>query len=460
MSSQNENNRSCRIIEVARGVNRRNTFITLEELDEWIKQQPEDADLYSSFFRYYTDDPNVGGVLAGFGMDFDDNENPEKARKEALTVVKYLMDRFDIKEEDISICFSGNKGFHVFVNRRVFNIEPHYFLPQIFKEMAKELVQQHGLKTLDLKVYDRRRLIRLPNTKHQKSGLYKIPLTLTELQTLNIDRIKALAVKTRPLPRRVEHKVSERAKAWFEKHRDNFMKRLEERRVEFKPSELKIPGILPCVKKRLELGAPEGMRNRFTWQLASYFCKKGVSLEECLRIMRNWYERIDRGLEPYTWQECEATIRATYEKGGYGIGCGSEFVEGLCVGKENCPLFVKPEESEIPEEAFLEAEKILQQDPLEFIADTVNLIHVGDREIIKIAYVSALSAQLTKHSIHLWPIGSSQKGKSHTLYSVLKVLPRELYETFTSASPPKPILLRKTLWRGRFKRQTNFYRRS
>jgi len=156
--------------------------------------------------------------------------------------------------------------------------------------------------------------------------------------------------------------------------------------------------------------------------------------EECLRIMRNWYERIDRGLEPYTWQECEATIRATYEKGGYGIGCGSEFVEGLCVGKENCPLFVKPEESEIPPEAFIKAEMILLNDPLKFIADTVNMIHVGDREIIKIAYVSALSAQLAK-SIHLWPIGTSQKGKSHSLYSVLKVLPRELYETFTSASP-------------------------
>jgi len=425
--------RSCRIIEVAHGLNQRNVFISLDDLEEWLKRQL-DVDLYSSFFRYYTDDPYVGGVLAGFGLDFDDVDNPRRAQKEALTVIRYLMDRYDIKEEDISICFSGNKGFHVFVNHSVLGVEPHFYLPQIFKNMAKELARKHQLKTVDLKIYDRRRLIRLPNTRHQKSGLYKIPLTLTELSSLNLDQIKALAVKPRTPPARIEHKVSEKAHVWYCRHRDVFMKRLEEKRVEFTSSDFEVGGIWPCVKKRLELGAEEGMRNRYTWQLASYFCKKGLPLQETLKILRGWYQKLDQGLEPYTWEECERTIRATYEVGGYSIGCGSEFVEGLCVGKENCPLFVKREESEISEEDLQKADEILLGDPLEFIADTVNLVHVRDRKIIQIAYISALSAQLAK-SIHLWPIGSSQVGKSHVLLSTLHVLPREHYELFTSASP-------------------------
>jgi hypothetical protein len=195
----------CSIIEVAHSVKARNVFIDLDDLGDWIKHQP-DVDLYSSLFRYYIDDPNIGGVLAGFGLDFDDAEKPERARKEALATVKFLIDFYDVKEKDISVCFSGNKGFHVFVNHAVLNVEPHVFLPQIFKSMARELTQKHGLKTLDLQIYDRRRLIRLPNTRHQKSGLYKIPLTVSELQTLNIDQIRALAVKPREhVAGRVEH---------------------------------------------------------------------------------------------------------------------------------------------------------------------------------------------------------------------------------------------------------------
>jgi hypothetical protein len=426
-----------RIIEVAHSVKQRNVFIKLDDLGGWLKNQL-DIDLYSSFFRYYTDDPNVGGVIASFGMDFDDAEKPERARREALTVITYLMDTYNIQERDISICFSGNKGFHVWVNHAVLAVEPHAYLPQIFKLMAKELTHQHGLKTLDLKVYDRRRLIRLPNTRHEKTGLYKISLTLLELQYSNMDKIMATATKPRMpkdyIPAKLEHQKSDKATAWLKSCTEAFMRVLEDKKTEFAEEDFKTHDFLPCVKKRLELGAEEGMRNRYAWQLASYFCKKGCPLEECLNIMRQWHSQAVKGLEPYTWEECEATIKATYEKGGYGIGCGSEYVEGLCIGKEKCPLFIKQKETEFSPETLSQAEEKLKSKPLEYIAETVNKVHVGDKELIQIAYISALSAQLTK-PIHLWPIGTSQKGKSHVLYNVKNVLPREHYEIFTSASP-------------------------
>jgi hypothetical protein len=36
----------CRVIEVAHGVQNRNTFIKLDDLEEWKKKQPDDIDLY------------------------------------------------------------------------------------------------------------------------------------------------------------------------------------------------------------------------------------------------------------------------------------------------------------------------------------------------------------------------------------------------------------------------------
>lgn len=151
-----------------------------------------------------------------------------------------------------------------------------------------------------------------------------------------------MAVKPRERPpAKVEHEPSEKACRWLERHRDAYIKYLEERRVEFGDTDFKIDRMLPCIKKRLEIGAPEGMRNRFSWQLASYFCKKGVPLNECLNIMQKWHAKLDPGInEAYTWKECETTIRKTYDAGGYAIGCGSEYVggdpekdvESLCVG--------------------------------------------------------------------------------------------------------------------------------
>lgn len=427
--------KQCRIIEVAHSPSNRNVFLDYKkDLKNWIKNQL-DIDLYSSFFRYYTDDPNVGGVLAGFGMDFDDAEKPKRTQKEALTVIKNLQDRFDIEEQDISVCFSGKKGFHVFVNHAVLGIEPHYYLPKIFKEMAKELIREHKLKTLDLSIYDRRRLIRLPNSRHDKTQLYKIPLTLSELENSSIEQITAMAVKQRPhVKASVEHKVSEKAHRWFVKHCNAYMKKLEDRKVEFAGGDLDVKEVLPCVKKRLKIGAKEKMRNRCTWQLASYFCKRGDSLEDCLTVMRQWHEKVSQGDHPYTWEECEKTIRKTYDVGGYPIGCGSEFTNGLCPGKEHCSLFVKKEETQFSEDILKKACELLEGDPLKYVADTVNKIHVGDRELIQIAYISGLSARLAK-PIHLWPIGTSQKGKSHSLYTVRNVFPKEHYELLTSASP-------------------------
>lgn len=430
----------CRIIEVAHGVQNRNQFITLEGLEEWRRQQSDDIELYSSFFRYYTDDPLIGPVLAGFGMDFDDEQNPERARKEALTVAKYLMDKYDIKEFEISIAFSGGKGFHVFVNRRVFGVEPHYWLHKIFKSMAEELVKTLGLKTLDLRIYDRRRLIRLMNSRHEKTGLYKIPLTLKELEKLDIDEIRVLAVRPRPINPRVEHQFSEKAHAWFLYHKALVEKQLDEKRAEFKAEELKDLEILPCVKKRLEIGAKEGERNTCTWQLASYFLKRGLSLNECLRIMRDWYSRVERGIYPFTWEECERSIRKVYEVGGYLVGCSSEFIEPFCVGKENCPLFMKKTEQAVYDEHIREmAEHILRNaDPLDFIVEVVHLLHAGDDLLIKAEYISALSASLASsigETINLWGIGRSGTGKTHSMNTVLKTLPKNYYEVFTSTSP-------------------------
>lgn len=95
----------------------------------------------------------------------------------------------------------------------------------------------------------------------------------------------------------------------------------------------------------------------------------------------------------------------------------------------------RKEPQSFSEDIIGKAEKVLELDPLQFIVDTAHLLHAGDTELLKIEYVSALSSKLSKTKINLWPIGGSGKGKTHSMTTVILLLPGDLYEIFTSASP-------------------------
>jgi hypothetical protein len=174
-------------IEVSDGLRRRvpPEIIKSTVLPEWQTQhQSSTQGLFASIFSYSTQDPYGGEVLSDFYLDFDQEENPDRARKDAVTTIKKLIDEYKIPESAIAIAFSGMKGVSITISHIVFNAEPSEHLPLVWKSILQELVAKLKLRSADFSVYDRRRLWRLLNSKHNKSGLYKIPLTLTELEKL------------------------------------------------------------------------------------------------------------------------------------------------------------------------------------------------------------------------------------------------------------------------------------
>jgi len=81
------------------------------------------------------------------------------------------------------------------------------------------------------------------------------------------------------------------------------------------------------------------------------------------------------------------------------------------------------------------ATKILEDDPISFIIKTVNRRHVGDRPFIALAWLSLLSARTGFRRLHLWSIGTSQKGKSDLYYMMGKIAPKGWIQIFPSISP-------------------------
>lgn len=173
-------------------------LVTTEQLSS-LTLNPN-KDYYLSIFRYNDDQKKIAeksGSVASIKdvvtstliWDFDSEKDVEKARKDTLELGKRLVENYSV-DPDIVYCYtSGNKGFHVVVplNKEI--------TPEQFKHAITTIAK--GLETFDSSVSDHARILRLEHTKHPKSGLYKIPLHLAEIEEMNIDKIKELAKQDR-----------------------------------------------------------------------------------------------------------------------------------------------------------------------------------------------------------------------------------------------------------------------
>ncbi len=124
-------------------------------------------------------------------FDFDDEKNPDNAKKDAIEVIARLK-KSGVKERCIDVYFSGNKGFEVSVkyNKMLNRTQVEHLAMEVFGK---------GLPTLDSSLYDENQILRVPNTKHEKTGLYKIQLPISELNSLSIPTIKEMAKTTVPI---------------------------------------------------------------------------------------------------------------------------------------------------------------------------------------------------------------------------------------------------------------------
>ena len=140
-----------------------------------------------------------------------DRGNLTDAQKDAARLVEYLTQTPADSDSDsglivpdaesILLFFSGSKGFHLAVPVAVFGdeVKPGKEFPGRYKAAALEIARRAGV-AVDKKVYDRQRLFRCPNTKHGKTGLYKIPLSYWEITTaLSVAEIRQRAQRPRRL---------------------------------------------------------------------------------------------------------------------------------------------------------------------------------------------------------------------------------------------------------------------
>ena len=127
-------------------------------------------------------------------------------RLETLHIISVIQS--GVNNDQVKVFFSGSRGFHIEIPR---DLDKKLLPSENFSEVDKIFITNSFSKSLyvDLSIYKITGLIRVENSLHQKSALYKIPLNINELKNLSIDEIIRLAKSPRVLldSTRVEYDV-------------------------------------------------------------------------------------------------------------------------------------------------------------------------------------------------------------------------------------------------------------
>lgn len=317
----------------------RNHIMKAEKVNRF-RFKYDNIGVYQTAYYYDSEDQKEANLIGDFYIDLDyelDVKNAEDAfdvvRQDAMNVARYLKTLMGIQPEDLYFFFSGSKGVHIIVPYQIFGVKPHKNLNSHYKMLAEDINKYTSGKTMDLKIYDNRRLFRMPNSVHQKTKLYKTYITYEELKTMKFEEIKELAKQPRVVPKK---KVSKNLKASMELNNciEKFKMKIGRNRVRL-PSDMNLEYTPPCVKYLLENPVGKGQRNDTVAFLASFFRQTGATIEESINKLLSWNEEF---CEPrLSDREIEITTNSIYS-GDSKMGCSTAKTISEC-DQENCKLY-------------------------------------------------------------------------------------------------------------------------
>lgn len=312
-----------------------------EELLKIYREQYHNVDVYRSVFTYDTHDLStamISGPLyfdLDFGVDFSKDNTIVRAQAKhcIMTLQQYLK----IPSDQIYFYFSGGKGYHITVPSEVLGLGycDRRTLIKNYRDFAaliKEEWEQryHTKHCIDLKVYDARRMFRLPNSFNGTGKRYKILLPGTSYSDVNYADLSNISL-TPSCYHEEQGRFCVISRMWWDfLTEDSIIK--EESKPVIVPKKKRQRDILPCVSDMLGTAISEGNRNNTAVVLASALLQHGMDFSEVLETMILWNENNE---PPLPAEELYNTVRSAetlYER-DWSYGCTSIRQLGFCNDK-------------------------------------------------------------------------------------------------------------------------------
>ena len=289
--------------------------IKLSEISN-LKKKAENFNVFVTAQKFCSpqriEDELIWGDLY-FDLDASEQYPIEIAKEDARKIIDFFTKGYSVHSEYCRPFFSGGKGFHIFINAKILGVQPHSKLNLIFKSIALYLENFLELKTLDTaSIYSKRRMMRLTDSLHHKSKLFKIELHHNELEK-TIDQIREMAKSPRGSlwdDEEFGNVLPIEDATYFYKHFVDLYK--EQEMIErLKPQTLirNTGETATCVKDLMTNHIRKsGTRNIATLTLAAYFKDQGFSEKDTIEVLLPWALRIPK---EYTSSHDENKIKAS-----------------------------------------------------------------------------------------------------------------------------------------------------
>ena len=293
------------------------------------------------------EEPNQINVTKIF-LDFDSDRKPENAQLDAIKV----MDFCERENIPFIVVFSGSKGFHIYIALKPTIYNYGDFLKNATKAVHIWLKKELGLRTIDLKCAEPRRLCRVFYTPHVKedkksrevikNGMYCCPLFPEWVREWKIDAIMRYAV----CPTKIDYKpkgncisldefltkfdinVADMLKAEFNDEGSSQNTIIAYTPVDNEYIEQILPH--PCVHSQIGNNPNPCHFARFA--AAAWFANIGRDRAWVLNFFR------DRNYVDHKDDTCITQINNIYDHAYKFPSCGKLYENSLCVG-ETCPKF-------------------------------------------------------------------------------------------------------------------------
>jgi hypothetical protein len=193
--------------------------------------------------------------------------------------------------------------------------------------MAEKAIEA-GVRYIDKGIYTPRRILRLPNSKNSKSGLFKIPLTHQETRDMDICGILKLAENPRPDDSYAAPLLCEKAVNWYRDAIERTKNRVESHRSVEKNIIANLKQgwrIPPCVKNIQEAILPDGIRHHAYFSLARFYSWIGMHPTAILELIQT----IDNKHPIRDPESIERSIKSAGSHAGFA-GCNDEAFEKYC----------------------------------------------------------------------------------------------------------------------------------
>ena len=310
---------------------KRNIYTPDELYLKLLNERYGNVGVFKTVYAYSTMNIEESFLHGDYYLDFDDIEDFEKVRQDALQTIDIINTCFYININDMEIYFSGNKGVHIIINKDLLGAIPHKKLNVIYKYITRFIRKSTIHKTIDTKIYDNKRLFRIPNSKHEKTGLHKIMITYDELVNLKYDDIRSMAKHTRQITKHIAEANEETVKMYnkftelaITEHNEQLLRSYENN------SDQLIRDTPRCIEKLLEDGPIKGTRNQTLAALTSFYKTKGYNYQDTIKLLLEWNSGSISKSEFYK------TVNSIY-KSNFKFGCRT-FKEISVCDYETCPL--------------------------------------------------------------------------------------------------------------------------